>query len=143
MHLPLEVGRKYKTRDGRRALIVNTEVLSGGEGNICVLVRNLKQQNPTDKIYVLYDAGTYRAPGGGEHDLDLVDDWIDPVFNWSPVWKNHHSPVRYTDRVAALNEGASGSTEIDPLIGLLKIEINSGEAYVEKPGINVLQQEED
>lgn len=141
MDFPLRVGSRYKTRDGRRATVYCTDV-AGNDGTILVLLRNMNSVNPVDKLMVLYDTGSYRRLGSGEHDYDLVEDWVDPVYDYAPVWRGARPGVITRNREDALQSGANMATPDNPLVGLLRIDTVTGEAKIEKIGANVLPETE-
>lgn len=135
MALNLEVGKKYETRDGRRATVYAIDLVSE-DGEVLVALRNMKSSKPSDKITAVHQGGTYRLPGSPPHDCDLVEEWIDPIYEYFPVWKKSHGPERFKDRDEAMSLGGKEATPDNPLVCLVRID-QDGQVTFDKQGSNI------
>jgi len=76
MELELDLGKCYRTRDGRKATDVNGDGVLTATVDGCVF-------HYTDDGKVMLNVSRYRmATFGGDHPLDLIAEWTEPDDGW-------------------------------------------------------------
>ncbi len=121
MALKLEVGKTYLTRRGEKALVgmTNLPFTDCEDQAVGVIIYKTSGGTPFCKTQTWFPDGMYYG-GSKIDDRDLVSEWIDPVYNYTPILKSGPLPVFFKDYDEACNEGAKVASSENPLLGMLR-----------------------
>lgn len=102
------------------------------EYTICGIVESVSD---TGRIYDRHE--TWKTDGyyhNGEDRRDIVDDWVEPVYKYTPVFLNGQAKGGFDTLDEAIEYAAGTATAESPLVGYLRVEIESGGTSFAKPG---------
>ena len=140
--LTIEKGKSYRSRDGRKVFILTTERKinpdpsnPGGLNVVDAPVVGLVDNNLYEKMDSWYLNGSYFRPEKQKEDvLDLIEEWIDPVYKYYPVLMCGPLPKGYDTPEEAIEAAGNISSLSNGLVGYLRIDTVSGKTDFAKPG---------
>jgi hypothetical protein len=134
--LPIQVGRSYKTRDGSKATVFKTDYrsLMNSDASYCIcgIRESLSDSGRVyDKMETWREDGRYSSSPNERH--DIVEDWVEPVYQFQPMFlKSFGSVLKTLDD--AIDEGGEKATAENPLLGYLRVDIATNEVKLIKTG---------